>query len=248
MNIDIYDVNFVIGKPGYKVSGAEDVSEISEHMDKNNIKKGLVYSLSGLLHDSEIGNKKLYDSFERCKIKKLMPVPVFNLNYPPDIKEMDKWKSLGTKGVMFCPSFYKHRMNEDNSVFGYILENNQNILMPLAPFYGSNIKCSDADLVIEAAKYQKDIKVTVLNASRGHMPWLLKAMARYENIYADIGNMSTGRGIENFTEAGFSKRLFCGSGFGISYITVNMYNVLTSDITDYDKKAILFENANRIFG
>lgn len=241
------DINLIIGKPGFKAIGSYTLNEIKLAMKKNNIDGGLVHCLSSLVHDTKIGNDILYKEFINNTDKSIIPVPTFNMNYPPDTKEINKWIKLNSKAFMFCPTFYKHDVYYDSmEVIKTIINNNISIIFPLLAYTSSSIKTTSYNQIEAAAKAFPNNNVIVINTSRGDIHWLKTILKKHTNIYAEIGNISTGTGIEQLVTGSNHKQLLCGSAYGISYITVNRSNILSSNISLQQKKDILYNNIQNI--
>ena len=118
--------------------------------------------------------------------------------------------------------------------------------IPLRLYYMKGPLGGSLEDVAELAELDKAIKVIVGGVNRDLFVDLRSLLKSKKNVYLDVANLCRATFIPQLVNAGFAKRLVCGSGFGISYLTPYRDVVLCADISRAEKRQILYENARAL--
>jgi hypothetical protein len=95
----------------------------------------------------------------------------------------------------------------------------------------------------ELAALNDAVKLLICGVNREQFVDLRDLLESAKNVHLDVGNLCRATYIPQLVNAGFAKRLVCGSGFGISYLTPYRDVVLCADISAAAQRRILYENA-----
>ncbi len=244
------DVNLMLGRPGTHASGVSSTRELIAAMDAHGVERGLVSHIAGAVHDPALGNDRLFDAIPSAAScdDRLVPLPVAGPEAMPAPALWQKWEAAGVRGVRACPAFYGYSSDEADALSSGLAERGWFLQMPLAPVYGG--PCSGATVAQACAWAEKrnDLCVMIGGTHRDNLAELRAAMRSCANLWLDLGNQTTGTGVELLVADGFADRLVCGSGFGVSGITSFRDVVLCADIPEDVKTNILRTNALRLLG
>jgi predicted TIM-barrel fold metal-dependent hydrolase len=237
-----FDANLILGKPAATLSGVERGQRLIAEMDRHNVDRGLVTHLDGAQQSVARGNQMLFEQ-TRGLTDRLVPVPVVNLGDMPDEREWRLWRANGVRGVRICPQIHSQGVDQARTSLLKTLESLGWFLqIPLRLYYmagplGGNLK--DA---AEFASLNETVKLILCGVNREQFVDLRRLLESTKNVHLDVGNLCRATYIPQLVNAGFAKRLVCGSGFGISYLTPYRDVVLCADISAAAKQRILYEN------
>ena len=246
------DTNLILGRPGTHGSGVAALSGLLFEMDANDVEFGLVSHLAGAVHRPQVGNALLFAAFEDQPDGKdrLVPVPVVNWAEPIEAVDWPFWTDMGVRGVRVCPGLVGPCRDEATraALLGRLRDRGWFVQVPISPFYGSPWPGGRVADAVGLAADGPDVPVLLTGCQRGLHRELCRALAEHENLYLDVGNLSTGAAVEDLVDEGLTDRLVCGSGFGVSCITPFRDMVLCADVPEEAKTAILRYNAERMLG
>jgi predicted TIM-barrel fold metal-dependent hydrolase len=114
------------------------------------------------------------------------------------------------------------------------------LLAPVAAF-------GDASAIGEAT-HTANVPVVLVGGHYTQLGDCLAAVARWPHLYLETSRLAQFRGIETVVRTVGAERLLFGSAAPIRPIQAPLNAVLTADISDADKRAILSVNASRVFG
>jgi hypothetical protein len=244
------DVNLVLGRPGTHSSGVATAAELIAEMDAHDVESGFVTHVAGAIHEPTTGNGLLLTEVPSAVAHggRLVPVPVCGPGAEPGAELWKKWENAGVRGVRACPGFYGYADREIEALLAGLAERGWFLELPLAPIYGASWKCATVGHAVEWARRREGLRVLITGAHRSNLRELREAMSSCSGVWLDLGNLTTGTGVELLVADGFGGRLVCGSGFGVSYITPFRDVVRCADVPEKAKTAILRENALKLLG
>ena len=244
------DTNLILGRPGTHAGGVDTARELLDEMDRRDIERGWVSHLAGAVHDPAEGNDLLLRAMCAADAdrSRLMPVPVAAPDRPEIVFDWDAWAALGAKGVRVCPAFY--RTPADCAGWTPLLEALRGrgwfLQVPISPFNGARWPSGTVEDAVRLAAACPEVTVILLCGSRKNFLAFRTALERHANVWADVGNMTTGSGVPDLVARGFTDRLICGSGYAVSCSTPFRDVVRYAGIAGAAKRAILRDNALRL--
>ncbi len=244
-----FDFNLTLGTPGWDTSGVLTTGEIVAEMDRCNVARGLISHLAGSIHEVVEGNGLLIEALGMGDTTdRLVPVPSIDIAVADGRLDWDEWAALGAKGVRACPSVFGR--SDDAAPTEALLERiaglGWHLQVPLRSFCGAQWPTGTVADAAALAGMNQAVTVVMICPSRQDFTVFSSAMKTHDNLWADVGNLSTGTGVRDLVEMGFAERLVCGSGFGVSYMTPMRDAVLQSPIADEARQAIVEANAERL--
>ena len=244
------DANLVLGRPATHSSGVLASAELIAEMDRREVEKGLVAHLAGTIHEIGEGNDLLLREMRgsRDGRGRLVPVPAVDPNAPDGSLDWEAWDELGARGVRAASSLSgpgsdaraKAALLARLADRGWFLE------VAIRPFCGSQWQTGSVAEAAALAGMAEELTVVVICPARQQFAELVPAMESQPNLWADVGNLSTGTAVRDLVGRCFTDRLVCGSGFGISYSTTGRDIVRYSPIPEAAVEAILRGNGERL--
>jgi hypothetical protein len=246
------DANLILGQPGTHPGGVLTTPELLAEMDRQGIEKGLLTHLAGAVHNTDVGNRLLLRAIRAIDHdrQRLMPIPVADLERADGGLDWDDWEEMGARGVRACPAFYGPSTHPQavEELLSRLGEKGWFLQVPIRPFCGSRWQTGAVVECVSLAKSRVDLPVLVVCPSRNDYAELCLALKSCPNLYVDVGNLTTGTAVPDLVARGFSERLVCGSGFGISCSTPSQDIVRYAPISETAVEAILYQNAGRLLG
>ena len=245
-----FDTNLILGKPTTHNSGFDSVEQLLHEMDQHDIARGFVTHLAGSVYDARVGNDLLFQNMQDAASGKcrLIPIPVVDIRGLPVDRTWGQWEEAGVRGVRVCPSLHG-RGGSESATRDFLERLNSKgwfLQVPIIPYYRTSLETGSVSDAVFFASLMSDLPVLVVGVSRKLFIELLTALSSTPNLYLDVGNLSTGTGIPDLVDAGFGRRLVCGSGAGVSCITPFRDVVLYSGISQEASQLILYDNAIRL--
>jgi hypothetical protein len=242
------DANLVLGRPGTHASGVAGAAELLAEMDAHEVERGLVTHVAGAVHEPATGNRLLFAEVSSAAAHegRLIPVPVAGPGAGPGAELWQQWQDAGVRGVRACPDFYHYPEAEVDALLAGLVARGWFLQLPLAPVYGAPWRCATVARAAAWAGRCEGLRVLITGTHRNDLAELRAAMKSHADIWLDVGNQTTGTGVELLVGDGFGDRLVCGSGFGVSYIASFRDVVRCADVPEETRTAVLRGNALKL--
>ena len=235
----IIDVNTVFGRPAY-TSRDLSLEALLSTLQRYEIPRAVTCSLKGVYYDSQAGNEETLRAADRWD--QLIPAATL------DPRRRLGWESIlegmlarGVRVFRFFPE--EQGWTVDSWPFRDILarlaEASNCVVMVDAD--GSGTASTIADLVGNLSLY-----VVLTGVHYSQMGEVLSAMERCSNLLAETHRLATTRAIEVMVEEVGAERVLFGSGAPLRPLPGALNMVLTADISEAEKGAILGGNAARL--
>jgi len=215
-----------------------DAKNFIDTMNKFNIEFSFVSSLTSLYTDFSIGNRELLKIVKRYS-EKIMGLVAVNPYYGNEaVKELRKYVlKYGFRGVKLHPTYFKISMLDKLTI--RIVKEAVKINVPLM------IHSYDGGIEVSRLA-EKFPDALIIMYHMGGLNWRegVLRVKNFKNIYAEISSSVCDKGMIEFAvkELG-AERILYGSDIPYQDPSVSLGKVLGADISDREKKMILYENA-----
>jgi predicted TIM-barrel fold metal-dependent hydrolase len=236
----VIDVSVLVGaSPRLVPAAAYGLAAATSELRSHGVSAALVAARS---HRHEVGNAIALAAAERSDGVRVYPVatinPVQYLDWPA---ELERVLAAGAVGVRFFPD--AQGWSVDSEVFRAIataVRGRCPLLIPITRF-------GDAS-AIGAATAHFSAPVVLLGGHYTQLGDCLVALRRWPHLYLETSRLAQFRGVETVVRSVGAHRLLFGSGAPSRPIQATLNAVLTADVSDADRRAILADNASRVFG
>jgi predicted TIM-barrel fold metal-dependent hydrolase len=239
----VIDISVLLGgSPRLQPDPSYGTEAVVEALLAHDVSTALVAHWSGANATAEIGNNSVLEVAGTSMGLELRPVGTLNprqyLDWPA---ELDRVVGAGAVAMRFFPDVQDWPVASE--AFHAILEGLRGrcpILVPVTRFGAAS--------VIGAATERLEMPVVLLGAHYTQLADCLAAARRWPHLYLETSRLGQFRGVETVVRELGEDRLLFGSGAPLRPIQASLNAVLTADITDDARRAILAGNAARIFG
>lgn len=210
-------------------------------MDQNRVSKAVTLSLKGVLYDHSEGND---ETLAACAGNKRL-IPAATLDPRKHIGDKSALKALQRAGFKFLRLFPDLqggpiRYAPVRSMLGALQETNMPLLIN-APTYGMATEI--ADLVAGWS-----FPVILSGVGYWTMSEAIVLMRGQENILVETSYLDSPDAIEILVREVGSDRVLFGSNTPVTYFRGPYLSVVRSNVSERDKEAILYLNAQRVIG
>lgn len=244
----IYDMHGHMGHSNgiyFKRSSPEDVAE---HVRRIGVRR-LVYCQHGALW----GMNRSEEMVRECESQSdvLRMYVAINPHFPDNIKEdlanFDKWKPW-TFGLKLLPDY--HGTPVTSPAFQYALDFAEERGLPVLIHTWGGSRCDGGDVIYELVQKYSRIKFLLGHSIYGDWENARRCVQESAgNVYLELtsipGELNT---LEMLTELVGSEKLIFGTDMPWFDEYQAVGGVLAADITEDDKRNILYRNVEQIFG
>jgi predicted TIM-barrel fold metal-dependent hydrolase len=236
----VIDVSVLVGaSPRQVPASAYGMAAAMPELRSHGVAAALVAARS---HRHEIGNDIALAAAARSEGVRLYPVatinPVQYLDWPT---ELERVLAAGAIGVRFFPD--AQGWSVDSEVFRAIAT----AVRGRCPLFIAVTHFGDAT-AIGAATQRLDAPVILCGGHYTQLGDCLAALLRWPHLYLETSRLAQFRGVETVVRSVGAHRLLFGSGAPARPIQATLNAVLTAEISDADRRAILAGNASHVFG
>ena len=222
---------------------------VVEHMKRAGVKH-LVFSHHYALWEPTFRNERVY---EMCREfpEHLRFYVAINPHFPDNIKEdlanFDKWKPW-TFGLKLLPDY--HGTPVTSPAFQYALDFAEERGLPVLIHTWGGSRCDGGDVIYESVQKYSRIKFLLGHSIYGDWENARRCVQESAgNVYLELtsipGELNT---LEMLTELVGSEKLIFGTDMPWFDEYQAVGGVLAADITEDDKRNILYRNVEQIFG
>jgi predicted TIM-barrel fold metal-dependent hydrolase len=234
----VVDVNVLVGGPSRPEYGFDAaLRELVSH----GVSTALITPLSGAVYRHEVGNAEALRHAGVFSGVHVFPVatlnPVQYLDWPA---ELERALAGGAVAIRMFPDVQRWSVNSEafRSIVSAI-RGRCPLLVPVSTF-------GDAS-VIGAATEHLDAPVILLGAHYTQLADCFASMRRWPWLHLETSRLAQFRGVRTLVEEVGAERVLFGSGAPTRPIQAALNAVLTADITESERGAILGGNASRLF-
>jgi predicted TIM-barrel fold metal-dependent hydrolase len=239
----LIDVNVLVGGSPRQVPVAEyGLAAATRELAAHAVASALVASRSSARYRQEVGNDMMLSTAGRLDGVQVYPVvslnPVQYLDWP---RELERGLAGGAVAVRFFPD--EQGWSVDSEAFGVVaaaVRGRCALLVPVTRFGdATRIGAATADL---------DGPVVLLGCHYSQAGDCLAALERWPHLLLETSRLAHFGAVDSIVRAVGAQRLLFGSGAPVRPIQAALNAVLAADISDLDRRAILADNASRVFG
>ena len=229
------DINVQVGPPTGGARGAPLDAVLAERRS-HGIGVSLVRHRTALLAEADLGNRQL---LEICESEPgLLPIAVLSVDRSADV---DPVRGLGDRVAGY---WLQGRASPGASFSGEALlraaaRTGRPLLVPVDG-WGSAAR-------IGAATAELGVPVVLIGSHYNTSVDDLAAGRRYEHLHFDTSSMAHYKAIETAVRMLGAERVLLGTGSPLRAIQSSLNAILSADVDDATKRAILAENASRLF-
>jgi predicted TIM-barrel fold metal-dependent hydrolase len=239
----VIDVSVLAGaSPRLQPVDAYGISAARRELTTHRISTALLATRTGAAYRAEVGNDLALSAAGSHAGVQMLPLATLNprqyLDWPA---ELDRTVAAGVVGLRFFPD--EQGWTADSEAFQAIAHRVRGrlpLLLPVSQF-------GDASQIGRATAEIAGPVVLV----GGHYSQLgdcLAALKRWPHLYLETSRLGQFRGIETVVSEVGAERLLFGSGAPARPIQAALNAVLAAQVADHEKRAILANNASRLFG
>ena len=247
----IFDASAYVGPWPLWKSHAETGTELISFMDKWKIDVAAVVHTGSIFHNTQTGNEQIA-KMVKAHGDKIVGVSSVNPTSVDAAKALRKCiKDDGLKGLKLFPSYHGFDF-EKTTGWRPVLEEAVRLEIPILisvrlmmdwtlPVYsprGIGIVAKefpDADLIISGAGPYSELAESFI------------IMRDHDNVRFEISDLSQFLGLEGLVNDFGSDRVLLGTGLPFQYPICGVSKVTHAEISDADKKKILWENSTKLF-
>jgi predicted TIM-barrel fold metal-dependent hydrolase len=224
------------------LAAASSVEATVGDLTRHGVDQALIAARSGLAYRTRVANDLVLSQAGARDGVTLLPVatlnPVEYLDWPT---ELERVLAAGTVGVRFHPEQQKWSVaSEAFRSMARAIRGRCPLLVPVTRF-------GDASAIGEAT-YQADAPVILLGGHYTQLGDCLAALQRWPHLYLETSSLGQFRGIATVVREVGAERLLFGSATPTRPIQAPLNAVLTASISEREQRAILADNAARLFG
>jgi predicted TIM-barrel fold metal-dependent hydrolase len=236
----VIDVSVLVGaSPRLVPAAAYGLAAATTELRSHGISAALIASRS---HRHEIANDIALAAAERSDGLRVYPVATINpLQYLDWPTELERVLSAGAVALRFFPD--AQGWSVDSEVFRAVATTVRGRCPLLIPVTGFG----DAT-AIGVATQELDAPVVLVGGHYTQLGDCLAALQRWPHLHLETSRLAQFRGVETIVRSVGAHRLLFGSGAPARPIQATLNAVLTADLSDADRGAILAGNASRLFG
>jgi predicted TIM-barrel fold metal-dependent hydrolase len=239
----VIDVNVLVGATPARVPAADyDLTAATRELAAHGITSALVASRSSARYRHEVGNDALLSSAGSQAGVRIHPVvslnPVQYLDWP---FELERSLAAGAVAVRFFTD--EQRWSVESDAFRSMvaaIRGRCPLLVPVTSF-------GDASR-IGAATAEGGGPVVLLGCHYTQLGDCLAALERWPHLHLETSRLAHFQGVDSIVWAIGAERVLFGSGSPTRPIQAALNVVAAADISDQQRRAILADNAARLFG
>jgi uncharacterized protein len=239
----VIDVNLLLGgSPRHVPAAAYGLDAARRELATHGVHVGLAASRTGGSYRQEVGNDVVLNAAGTGDEVQLWPVatlnPVQYLEWP---SELERVLAGGAIGLRFFPDLQGWPVHSEAfHAIGRALRGRCPILVPVTSY-------GDAS-AIGAATQEFETPVILLGGHYTQLGDCLAAMQRWSHLYLETSRLGQFRGVETVVRSLGAERLLFGSSAPARPVQAALNAVLLADISDAERRAVLADNASRLFG
>jgi len=246
------DIHCYYGKWGFPQAHLS-IAEVLAFMERAEVEKAILMSAQAIQYDFVAGNAELAEAI--APHDNLYGYVYINMHYPElSLREMEKYLTSDKfVGVKYNGEYSRAAAcaEENRYVFDLLEKRYRKPLLLHTwglPEHGNVVPYSLPSQALELARQHPDL--TIIMGHMGGTEWMtaIRAVAQAPNLYTDMQSSYADRDKVAMAvrTLGAEKVLF-GSGNVGSCLMMQKGAVLDADISEQDKRLVLYENARRLF-
>ena len=220
------------------------------NMDRLEIERSIVISLQTAFGDASAGNDELADliSRHRDRLTGLVTFDPRRPITPGDV--MQRGRDAGMKGLVLLPAHHGYSLGDSPLVEEALWladDYKWPVVIPVRLVMGWWIASTPVRQIIETARCHPRIRIMVASGSYNENDAVGRAMSECNNLYTDISGSQGLDFLIDSIDYGDARRLLFGSGQPIQMPECNLVKLTVEGLDDAARKAILRDNAVRLF-
>jgi predicted TIM-barrel fold metal-dependent hydrolase len=239
----VIDVSVLVGaSPRLQPADAYGINAAQRELTGHGISTALLATRTGAAYRAEVGNDLALSAAGSHAGVRVLPLVTLNprqyLDWPA---ELDRTVAAGVAGIRFFPD--EQGWTVDSEAFqamAHRVRGRLPLLVPVSQF-------GDASRIGRATE-EMDGPVILVGGHYSQLGDCLAALKRWSHLYLETSRLGQFRGIETVVNEVGAERLLFGSGTPARPIQAALNAVLAAHISDHEKRAILANNASRLFG
>jgi predicted TIM-barrel fold metal-dependent hydrolase len=233
----IIDVNTSFGKIPYR-NVDFSIKVLTEKMRDNGISAAFTYSLKGLYHISEGGNKETLKNTSSFSF--LFPVATL------DIREYLDWEKMSSeidkfKMVRFFPELQNWKISSQPFIELCTMLSKKKI--PIM------ISANDFGVATEIAEitFLKNLNVILTDINYSWLSEAVFVMKKYPNVYVETSTFASPGIVEDITSEVGVRRILFGSGILQRPAQPVLNVIFNAEISEGERDMIFYKNATELF-
>ena len=225
-------------------------SAILHNMDRLGIEHSVVLSLQTVFSNATAGNADLAGLVGRHtgRLSGLVTFDPRRPIVPGDV--MQSARDAGMKGLALFPAYHGYSLGNEPLVEEALWladDYKWPVVIPIRLVMCWWIASTPVTSIIETARRHPRVRFLVASGSYNENGIVARAMSECNNLYTEISGAQSLDFLQQSIEYGDARRLLFGSGQPIQMPECNLVKLATDRIDARTRKAILRDNATKLF-
>jgi predicted TIM-barrel fold metal-dependent hydrolase len=235
--------------PHWPVPDSDEVG-LLERMDRLSMRTVLLLSLATIYGDALAGNDRLAGLVRRHPGRLVACVTYDPRRWLPPEQVMDQGRESGLCSLALFPMHHGYDLSQNPSVQDALTlaaDWNWPVVIPVRLVMNWSLPSTPLRTIVQVARQYPQTRILVAGTHYGEIDSLLSAMEELPNLYADTSCNQGAGALAELVTRGDPARIMLGTGQPIQIPECNLVKLLSEELDEETKEAVLWGNAARFF-
>jgi len=235
--------------PHWPVPGlGEDA--LLQRMDRLAIRSAIVLPLAGAFCHAGDGNAELAALVGR-HAGRLVGIAAYDPRQSPSpLPIMESAKAAGLRGLALLPANHGYALGSEpaaEEALELAGEWGWPVYLPVRLIMSWWMPVTPTESILAAAQRHPQTQIVVASANYGELAVVLRGLAQCPNIHIETSGLQSLNAVQKLGDAGHAGRLLLGTGQPMQLPECNLVKLAYPNLPPADIRAILADNAARLF-